>query len=544
MARAGWLAVTVAAAASLAAGEYTYPMPPDVACAADCCCKACSDTNHDSYPYGQLSVQFKDAPKETGGPVNPVLLGSNVQCQVPTWADVAPVYYDDDDNKTTPDVQYSPVPNTIWWRDFTFFGDLVDHVAPTSCSCCRWSGLHTNCQYEAPSATKPANYLVIGENFEANDVTIEFYGGIEQSINDIAELRDTTLCGYDDPPPAMQNSSMVSTDGDNLNSTRMQWGNLVLPSAGCYKVCYFHASMTTPTWYDMGSLDVLPVPTVPAGFEISEDQVVLELLEVTLNISQGSGYSIFEDGIELRHAGTACGSGIASEIIVESAVADTSRRLNPAEGYTWCNPAVEAQVTVDRPRRYLAIGYLDCPLINRVKVPAVTWTITLPSAGSYGVCYRREGVWASLGDLVVPAKEPVVDALMALYDASGGENWYHSHGWGTATDPCLWYGIKCNDAGEVVTISLARNNLVGHMPENFTRGAFEATTVLCLERNQLYGPIPQSIGHWSSLAYLDLGYNQITGEMPLSIKNCPIRSFYAADNDLEGELPYGLRSLT
>ena len=62
---------------------------------------------------------------------------------------------------------------------------------------------------------------------------------------------------------------------------------------------------------------------------------------------------------------------------------------------------------------------------------------------------------------------PIVEreSLMAMYNATNGQNWTNNAGWtdGT-TDHCLWYGIDCDADGHVVGIDLKDNNLSGQFP--------------------------------------------------------------------------------
>ncbi|CAN0405328.1 unnamed protein product, partial [Ectocarpus sp. 13 AM-2016] len=53
------------------------------------------------------------------------------------------------------------------------------------------------------------------------------------------------------------------------------------------------------------------------------------------------------------------------------------------------------------------------------------------------------------------------DALVALYDATGGSNWKSSGNWNTDADLSKWHGINVNGQGRVVGVDLAANNLQG-----------------------------------------------------------------------------------
>eukprot|EP01064_Diplonema_japonicum_P027562 TRINITY_DN4005_c0_g3_i1.p2 TRINITY_DN4005_c0_g3~~TRINITY_DN4005_c0_g3_i1.p2 ORF type:complete len:647 (+),score=131.26 TRINITY_DN4005_c0_g3_i1:2661-4601(+) len=520
-------------------GVPTWPISTATICPEYCCCKVCSDPGLDSYPYGVIAG-LADTPREQGGPVDPKLEGNTGQCDMPTWQRVGNVYYDHDNNETTPNILHTAPPNTIWWKDDLVFGDSSLHIAPFNCDCCRFSGIHTNCQYTRPAATRPDDFVIAGELYETNAVAITFTGGIELSITDFAEIRNTPTCGYDDPVATMSSVNMTSSsNATQHNSTTMLWEVGSLPSKGCYILCYYHSKLTTPTWYEIGRIDILAAPAAPTLYTIDPSDVVIADSLVTFTVSTGSGYNVFTDSMHIRRTGTPCSS--SSDIITESTLTGI-QKLRPTTGYEWCSPPVTPKVSTQRPIRYIEVEYSDCEEDKRLLAPGIQWSVVLPEAGGYEVCYRKAGVWTSLGSLVIPKVEDVSDALMALYAATGGMNWYHSHGWGMG-DPCGWYGVECNENSSVLTISLARNNLQGSIPDNFTRGDFKQTLVLNLEWNDLNGEIPQTIGHWESLSALDLGYNTLQGAVPTSLTKCPIRVLYLPDNVLDGNLPYELRSL-
>ena len=106
------------------------------------------------------------------------------------------------------------------------------------------------------------------------------------------------------------------------------------------------------------------------------------------------------------------------------------------------------------------------------------------------------------------------DALVALYTATGGENWYTKTGWLNSSTPCTWYGITCN-AGHVTQISLLSNNLSGALPPEI--GALSALTRLYLWDNAV-SALPPEIGNLTALTWLDLEYN-VLALLPPEIGN-------------------------
>ena len=54
-------------------------------------------------------------------------------------------------------------------------------------------------------------------------------------------------------------------------------------------------------------------------------------------------------------------------------------------------------------------------------------------------------------------------ALAALYNGTGGPQWYDHTGWMATLTPCSWYGVTCQ-AGRVTQLNLEDNNLSGPLP--------------------------------------------------------------------------------
>ena len=54
-------------------------------------------------------------------------------------------------------------------------------------------------------------------------------------------------------------------------------------------------------------------------------------------------------------------------------------------------------------------------------------------------------------------------ALAALYNGTGGPQWYDHTGWMATITPCSWYGVTCQ-AGHVTQLTLEDNNLSGPLP--------------------------------------------------------------------------------
>ena len=87
-------------------------------------------------------------------------------------------------------------------------------------------------------------------------------------------------------------------------------------------------------------------------------------------------------------------------------------------------------------------------------------------------------------DLRVIASDSL--ALVALYDSTGGPNWTHNGNW-LQGPVSTWHGVRVQN-GRV--------------------------TELHLDINNLQGMIPVELSDLSSLVYLELGGNQLSGAIP------------------------------
>ena len=133
------------------------------------------------------------------------------------------------------------------------------------------------------------------------------------------------------------------------------------------------------------------------------------------------------------------------------------------------------------------------------------------------------------------------EALMAFYNATGGQHWSKQTNWGTEQPLETWYGITTNENG-VSHIKLESNQLSGEIPaeiENLTN-----LTALYLRSNQLSGEIPTEIGNLTKLNYLGLGSNQLSGEIPAEIENLTKLNYLnLSQNQLSGEIPAAIGNL-
>ncbi len=224
-------------------------------------------------------------------------------------------------------------------------------------------------------------------------------------------------------------------------------------------------------------------------------------------------------------------------------------------------PGEEAQMTVQA---------LDArgSVIDR---PSVTWTTADPAVATVtdgglvtsvadGETTVEARVGAATGTATILVDQQRA-GLMVLYDSTAGEGWVNSENWGTAAELGEWYGVETDVDGNVHSLVLGGNNLVGTIPaavglldeirildlsDNSLEGGIPPETFvstldsLFLGNNDLGGEIPEEIGEPTGLATIGLADNDLEGEIPESFGNLDLTALYIHSNQLSGEVPAGI----
>ena len=156
------------------------------------------------------------------------------------------------------------------------------------------------------------------------------------------------------------------------------------------------------------------------------------------------------------------------------------------------------------------------------------------------------------------------EALIALYQATGGESWTRNDGWVSSAPLDEWHGVKVS-LGRVRSLNLSNNNLSGHLPPELLRltslrsldlrwnslsgqlpdfSKLKRVKELLLTDNQFIGEIPEWIGNIRRLERLDLSHNQFVGVIPKELGALDkLQALALHHNNLEGTLPAELGGL-
>ena len=136
------------------------------------------------------------------------------------------------------------------------------------------------------------------------------------------------------------------------------------------------------------------------------------------------------------------------------------------------------------------------------------------------------------------------EALVALYHATDGPNWTNSTNWLSDAPLGEWYGVTTGADGRVTRVLLQGNGLSGELP--LALGSLTNLYWLDLGQNELTGEIPRRTGQrLVNLDSLFLGGNGLTGEIPRELGN--LTNLVWLDlwqNELTGVIPPELGNLT
>ena len=83
------------------------------------------------------------------------------------------------------------------------------------------------------------------------------------------------------------------------------------------------------------------------------------------------------------------------------------------------------------------------------------------------------------------------EALVALYNATGGPNWEGNNNWLSDVPISEWEGVTTDDNGRVTQLNLSVNELSGEIPPEL--GNLANLTGRYLDRNQLTGSVPSDL---------------------------------------------------
>ena len=133
--------------------------------------------------------------------------------------------------------------------------------------------------------------------------------------------------------------------------------------------------------------------------------------------------------------------------------------------------------------------------------------------------------------------------LVALYEATDGDNWENNTHWLSDKPLGEWYGVTTDENGRVIRLQLVANRLSGALPSSL--GDLTNLHSLHLNGNALSGSLPSSLGDLTNLTWLDLNGNDFSGVLPAELGDLTnLEVMWLERNQLSGVLPAELGDLT
>jgi len=126
-------------------------------------------------------------------------------------------------------------------------------------------------------------------------------------------------------------------------------------------------------------------------------------------------------------------------------------------------------------------------------------------------------------------------ALVALYRATGGDDWKDNTNWLSDEPLEEWYGVGISN-GRVNHLDLGKNELDGEIPAAI--GLLDDLFILDLSGNAIAGPIPPAIGRLQRLRDLTFRDTELDGRLPPEMGNLTGLEYLSLSNtNLTGPLP-------
>ena len=169
-------------------------------------------------------------------------------------------------------------------------------------------------------------------------------------------------------------------------------------------------------------------------------------------------------------------------------------------------------------------------------------SVTALRDGRATISATAGGATATVPVTVADARAANRDALVALYNATGGPYWIKNEGWNSAAPLKDWHGVNVNSAGEVIALDLAENHLAGPIPSEI--GQLTSLRLLDLASNKLRRSIPPEIGNLANLEWLSLRNNRLAGAIPGEIGRLGnLLALALGENRLTGSIPSEIGAL-
>ena len=149
---------------------------------------------------------------------------------------------------------------------------------------------------------------------------------------------------------------------------------------------------------------------------------------------------------------------------------------------------------------------------------------------------------APLSQAAMLAQAADREALVALYNATGGQDWKRNDNWLSDEPLDEWYGVVVDGTGRITGLHLHKNGLTGALPAAL--GDLDGLRSLHLHGNGLRDSIPSELGRLRHLGALSLSDNDLSGALPAELAELDsLVGLWVRDNRIEGVVPAGFMAL-
>jgi Leucine-rich repeat (LRR) protein len=182
---------------------------------------------------------------------------------------------------------------------------------------------------------------------------------------------------------------------------------------------------------------------------------------------------------------------------------------------------------------------------NATYEDAGTYYLKIINSNVPGLILQSYDKELTVNDLVGNVPRSEYNALIALYNATDGENWNDNTNWLDTINHVVddWFGITVEN-NHVTEINLSYNKLKGEIPPEIG-DLSRLTSLLLNNNNDITGPIPSEIGNLNNLVNLNLSGNYLNGSICPEIGNLSkLTTLNLRFNGISGVLPSEIGSLS
>ena len=127
-------------------------------------------------------------------------------------------------------------------------------------------------------------------------------------------------------------------------------------------------------------------------------------------------------------------------------------------------------------------------------------------------------------------------ALIEFYESTNGPDWKQNANWLTPRPVHTWWGVTADAKGNILRLDLDKNNLCGAIPA--TIGELTELWDLRISENNITGAIPDRICELAKLVYFIANGNKMVGEIPLHIGRLTQLAILRLQNqNISGNIP-------